>query len=95
MCIRDRDYDEWKVRLEVRLSNKHLIYDDKIIDWVLRKFTNGDWTKLMDNDKFYEIINGIMKNLEIMVYYNNNNKSSISKKEKCYKKVRLLHDDGG
>ena len=30
-----RDYDEWKVRLEVRLSNNHLIYDDKIIDLVL------------------------------------------------------------
>ena len=33
-----RDYDEWKVRLEVRLSNNHLIYDDEIIDLVLRKF---------------------------------------------------------
>ena len=91
-----RDYDKWKVRLEVRLSNNHLIYDDKIIDLVLRKFTNGDWTKLMDSDKLYEIINGIIKDTEIMVCYsNNNNKSSISLEEKCYKKVRLLHDDGG
>ena len=42
-------------------------------------------------------MNGIMKNVEVMVYYNrnNNNKVSISKEEKCYKKVRLLHDDGG
>ena len=32
-------------------------------------------------EKLYEIINGMMKNLEIMVYYTNNNKSSISKEE--------------
>ena len=28
-------------------------------------------------------------------YYNNNNKWSVKKNEECYKKVRLLFDDGG
>ena len=92
-----RDYGEWKVRLEVRLNNNKIIYDDKITDMMLREITEGDWTKLIDRDKFYDLMNGITEDLEIMVCYysNNNDKLSISKKEKCYKKVRLLHDDGG
>ena len=75
--------------------NKTVINDDKIIDWVLRQFTNGDWTKLMDSDKLYEIINGMMKNLEIMVYENNNNKLKVNKNNLVYKYVRYLFDDGG
>ena len=37
-----------------------------------------------------------MNDIEEMGYYkNNNNKLSVSKNEKCYKKIRLLYNDGG
>ena len=66
--------------------------------------TDGDWTKIINIDNVYEIIignnpisyQGIMKEIELMGYHiNDNNKLRVSKNEKCYKKVRLLHDDGG
>ena len=77
------------------LNNNKVIYDDKIIDLVLRKITYGDWTKIIDSDKFYDIINGITKDIEVMVYYNNNNKFEVNKNDLCYKYVRYLYDDGG
>ena len=40
----------------IRDRNKTVINDDKIID----------------SDKFYDIINGIMDDIEVMVYYNIN-----------------------
>ena len=86
MCIRDREREEY--------LNKTVINDDKIIDWVLRQFTDGDWTKLIDHDRLYEIIDGMM-NLEIMVYENNNNKLKVNKNHLVYKYVRYLFDDGG
>ena len=75
--------------------NKTVINNDKIIDLVFRKITNGDWTKLMDSDKLHEIINGMMKDLETMVYENNNNKLKVNKNHLVYKYVRYLFDDGG
>ena len=70
---------------------------------MLTKNTDGDWTKITNIDKVYEIIkgnnsrnhNGIMNDRELMGYYNNNNKLSVSKDERCYKKLRLLYNDGG
>ena len=72
-------------------------YDEKIIYLGVTTNTYGDWTKINNSDKVYETIRWKMSDIEVMVYYNNNNynKLSISKKEKYYKKVRLLHDDGG
>ena len=93
-----RDYNELKERLndmkylpvkiesdDSYLNNNNVTYDDKIIDLVFRKITYGDWTKLIDSDKLYDIINGTTKDIEIMVCNNNNNnKSCINKEEKCY-----------
>ena len=72
-------------------------YDEKIIYLGVTTNTDRDWTKLTNIDQVYETIRWKMNDIEVKVYYNNNNynKLSTSKKEKCYKKVRLLHDDGG
>ena len=77
------------------LNNNNVIYDDKIIDLVLRKITYGDWTKLIDRDKFYDIIKCITTDMEKMVYYNDNNKYEVNKNDLCYKYIRYLFDDGG
>ena len=71
---------------------------------MLTNNTDGDWTKITNIDKVYEIIkgknpinyNGRMNAIELMGYYNNNKKKlSVSKNEKCYKKIRLLYNHGG
>ena len=80
------------------------VINDKITYLMLTNNTDRDWTKITNVDKVYEIIKGsnpinykgIMNDIELMGYYNNNNnKLSVSKNEKCYKKVRLLYNDGG
>ena len=64
----------------------------------------GDWTKITNVDKVYEIIirnnpidyYGVTNDTELMGYYvNNNNVMRVSKNENCYVKVRLVYDDGG
>ena len=77
-------------------------YDDTN-DMGITKNTNGDWTKVNNVGKVYEIIkrynpinyNGIMNDIELMGYYINNNELSVSKNDNCYIKIRLLYDDGG
>ena len=63
MCIRDR------------------YKNDKIAYLTLTNNTDGDWTIITYVDKFYEILignnpinyNGIMNEIKLMDYYNNNN----------------------
>ena len=55
-------------------------YNDKITCLMLTKNTNGDWTKITNADKVYEIIkrynpinyNGIMNDIDLVGYYINN-----------------------
>ncbi len=81
------------------------VINDKITYLMLTNTTDGDGTKIPNLDQVYEMIkgnnpikyNGTMTEIEKMGYNNNNNnnKLSVSKNEKCYKKLRLLHDDEG
>ena len=69
------------------------VINDKITYLMLTNNTDGDWTKITNIDKVYEIIkgnnpinyNGIMNDIELMGYYNNNNKLSVSKNERINK----------
>ncbi len=69
-------------------------YDEKITCLGVTKDIYGDRMEITNVDRLYESIgsNGIKCYID-NVY--NNNKVSVSKNEKCYKKIRLLHDDGG
>ena len=78
-----------------QVVNQVSINNDKTIDLVFRKPTDGDWITLIDRDRLYEIINGMMQNLAIMVYENNNNKLKVDKNHLVYKYVRYIFDDGG
>ena len=91
--VLDMERDDEREREEY--LNNTVINNDKIIDLVFRKTTDGDWITLMDHDRLYEIINGMMMNLAIMVYEKNNNKLKVDKNHLVYKYVRYLFDDGG
>ena len=56
----------------------------------LKTNTYGDWTKINNSDRFYDLIKGKMTDIEVMVYNNNkNNKLDVIKNDLCYKYVRL------
>ena len=97
MCIRDRldiERDE-KSGLPGKMEmDNYFDDDDKITDFIVNKNTYGDRMEITNVDRLYESIgsNGIKCYID-NVY--NNNKVSVSKNEKCYKKIRLLYNDGG
>ena len=74
---------------------------------VIDNNTDGDKAKINDLDRIYDLIImwdnpvnyyvGFMEQFEILEnhYINNNNEWSVSKDDKYYIKIRLLHDDGG
>ena len=74
--------------------NNTVINNDKTIDLVFRKPTDGYWITLIDHDRLYEIIDSMM-DLEIMVHEDNNYKFKIHKNHLVCKYVRYLFDDGG
>ena len=43
----NREYDEWKVRLEECLNNNDLIYNKKVTNPIMKIFTDGDLTCLL------------------------------------------------
>ena len=71
-------------------------YDEKITYPGVTTNIHGGWIKTNNGAKFYEIIKGKMKDIEVMVYdKNNNNKLDVNKNHLVYKYVRCLFDDGG
>ena len=43
-------------------------YDEKIIYLGVTTNTYGDWIKINNSDRFYDIIKGKMNDIEVMVY---------------------------
>ena len=73
----DKDYIDDKYvpvgRISVLVVDE---YDETITYLGVTTNTYGDWTKINNSDKGYEIIKGIMNDMEVMAYYiNNNNKN--------------------
>ena len=90
----NREYDEWKVRLEVYLNNNDLIDNTKVTNPIMNIFTDGDVTEILNvglvNDYY-----GIMDKLKLFGYNTQDNSMWGNKIEQCYIKPRLIYDDGG
>ena len=97
---------------DTTVDDEQLPYDvndivDEYDDITYLSLTNnikGDWTKITNVDKVYEIIirnnpidyYGIMKNTELTGHYiKNNNVMRVNKDENYYVKIRWIYDDGG
>ena len=50
----NREYDEWKVRLEGCLKNNELIDNIKINNPIMNTITDGDLTDVLNVDLFYD-----------------------------------------
>ena len=98
VCV-DREIELYKLKRNYNELRKRLegvkIKIDKIAYLTLTDNTNGDWTKLTNIEQVYEPIKGIMNDIEVRDYYNNNNKFDVNKNDLCYKYVRYIYDDGG
>ena len=49
-----REYDEWKIRLDVCLSNNDLMDNTKINNPIMNIITDGDLTYVLNVDLFYD-----------------------------------------
>ena len=90
----NREYDEWKVRLEVCLNNNDLIYNTKVTNPILEIFTDGDLTEILNVDLMNDDYD-ITDKLKLFGYDTQDNNMYVNKIEQCYIKQRLIFDDGG
>ena len=90
----NRDYDEWKVRLEVCLNNNDLIDNTKVTNPIMNIFTDGDLTDVLNVDLFLDYF-GKMNEFGFYGYDTQDSNLCVNKIEQCYIKQRLIFDDGG
>ena len=108
MCIRDRlwveretevynlnrNYDEWKERLEVNLNKNDVIDDTKVNNLIMNIITDGDLTDVLNVDLFNDYF-GKMNEFGFYSYDTQSNHLFVNKNEQCGIKPRLIYDDGG
>ena len=103
-----RNYDELRERVVGvnYFDNNFINNNNDLSDVIVKEYknektscltltnnTDGDWTILTDGDKIY--YNGIMDEVKLMGYYDNDNKLCVDNNDACYKYIRYLYDDGG
>ena len=90
----NREYDEWKVRLEVCWNNNDLIDNTKANNPIMNIVTDEDLTDVPNVDLFYDYF-GKMNEFGFYGYNTQASNVCVNKMEKCYIKPRLIYDDGG
>ena len=73
---------------------KKEIYNKKVTDPILEKFTNGDLTEILNVDLFHDYFDKTDE-CDFCGYDTPSSNMCVNKIEKCYLKQRLIFDDGG
>ena len=89
-----RDYGELAEVLEEYLNKNDLIFNTKVTDPILKKFTNGDLTDILNVDLLQDCFDK-MDDFDFWGYDTQSMSMCVNKIEKCYVKPRLIFDDGG
>ena len=90
----NREYDEWKVRLEVCLNNNDFIDNTKANNPIMNIITDGDLTNVLNVDLLHDYF-GKMNEFGFYGYATQESNLFANEIEQCYIKQRLIFDDGG